>query len=320
MAWRGNELRSLSLMWDNLVGPGALYSLERQFWLDLWRTPIVEAIEESGIEVRHYGPVLAFVSMDTPRTPQLNLVLGASQPGAVEEGHLEEALDWVESRGVDCSIPVRPDFEESAAAEEHLNQRHYRCAVELARFVRDAAPPDFPEPPGLEVDEWAEETEGFSDYMVEGLGLERSASAFFDSLLGRRYWRCYVGIDENDLGTGAATMMLHHEVAQLGFASTKEAHRRRGSHMALLRRRIVDAAAAGSTLLFADTEEPAEDPDRLSTAARNLVRAGFKMVSARPLWRPPAEAVVQPEDEEDFDEDFDDEGPDEDDHDFDLEE
>jgi hypothetical protein len=77
--------------------------------------------------------------------------------------------------------------------------------------------------------------------------------------------------------------------------------RGRGIHLALLRRRIVDAIAAGPRLLFADTEESADFPTGLPSAAtRNLVGAGFRLESVRPFWRPPAELLA---DEQDDDED-----------------
>jgi hypothetical protein len=294
--------RDLSLFWDSLTGPGALYRLERQFWLELWRAPAIEAIDEFRMEARRYGPVQATVIPVLPRAPLFNLVLGAADPGAVEEGHLGETLDWLESRDIDFRVPIRSEFQESGAAEDLLNQRGYRRNGYLARFVRDASPPDFPEPAGIEVDEFCEETEGFSDYFVDGLEVDWQGHCLFDSLPGRRPWRGYVAIGENDLGVGAAMMLMHYEVAQLGFAVANVGARGKGVHMALLRRRILDAVAAGAGLLFADTEEPSEDLEQLSPAARNLIRAGFRLVSARPVWQPPALPEIE-EDEEDEEDD-----------------
>jgi hypothetical protein len=207
-----------------------LYKLERYFWLDLWRTPVLEAIEECGIETRQYGPVLAFAIAAAPRTPMLNIVLGAAEPGAVDGGHLADALDWTESLGVDCRIPVRPEFEESGAAEDHLNQRGYRRASSLARFIRGAEAPDFPEPPGIEVDKLPEEIEGFGHIIVDGFGLDWQASSFFIGLPGRRDWRCYTAFGESEEGAGAAAMMMHYEgMVQLGFAATEEHVRGKGN-------------------------------------------------------------------------------------------
>jgi GNAT superfamily N-acetyltransferase len=282
-----DPMRKLRLDADPLAEPGLLHQLERHLWLELWRAPGVAAVEGEGIETRFYGPVQAHVIAASPETPLLNVVLGAAEPGAVEDGHLVEALDWIESLGVDCRILVRPGFEESGAAEDHLNRRGYRRTAFLVRFGRDASPPGFPEPPGIEIDEWTEEKEGFSDYFAEGLDLSFPADHVFDCLPGRRPWRCYVAVDEEEEGAGAAIMLMHFQIAQLVFSVTRASARGRGIHMALLRRRILDAAAAGSRVLFADAEEPLDDPDGPSRATRNLLRAGFKQLSAQPVWRPP---------------------------------
>lgn len=282
-----DPMRELGPDADTLSAPGQLQRLERHLRLELWRAPGVEAVEGEGLETRFYGPVQASVIATAPETPLLNVVLGAAAPGAVEEGHLSEALDWIESLEVDCRVPVMPGCLETAAAEDQLNRRGYRRTAFLARFTRDVSAPGFPEPPGIEVDEWTEETEGFGDYFAEGFDLDFPADHVLECLPGRRPWRCYVAVDEEEEGAGAAMMLMHFQVAQLALSVTKASARGRGVHMALLRRRILDAAAAGSRLLFADAEEPLDDPDGPSRATRNLLRAGFKQVSAQPVWRPP---------------------------------
>jgi len=254
--------------------------------------PVLDAVEELGIEVRHYGPIRAFVTAGEPRSPLFNLILGSTAPGAVESGNLAEALDWTESLGVDCRIPVRSDFGEPDATEEELSRRGYRRTAQWATFARDDRPLSAPGPAAIEVDEAAEESEGFSDLLASGYDMDWTGHGFFIGLPGRADWRCYIAIDENETGIGAATMMLHHEVAQLGFAATRPSARGKGAHMALLRRRIVDALAAGSSRIFAITEEPPDYPHSDSTAARNLVRAGFGPLGARSLWRPPEERLA----------------------------
>jgi hypothetical protein len=248
--------------------------------------PVFEAVEESGIGVRHYGPIRAYVIAEEPRTHLFNIVLGATAPGAVADGHLAKALDWTESLGVDCRIPIRPEFGEPGAVEDHLNRRGYRHTAYLAMFVRGGGSPDFPEPSGIEVEEIVEEEEGFSYFLGDGDPLWVGDS-FIVGLPGRRGWRCYVSVDaRKDEGIGAAAMMLHHQVAQLGFASTHRSARGKGSHTALLRRQIIDALATGVREFFAVTEESLDFPDGTSAAARNLMRAGFGLGAARSVWRP----------------------------------
>ena len=70
----------------------------------------------------------------------MNLILGAAEPGAVAEGHLEAALEWVGSFGVAHRVPLTPTVATAAAAEDWLNQRGYEHSHSRARFTRDAAP------------------------------------------------------------------------------------------------------------------------------------------------------------------------------------
>jgi hypothetical protein len=285
MVWEANGFDWLDLVGGPLDDPASLDALEQRFWLDLWHAPDLDAAEEMRIESRWYGPLQAMAVSGLAEEPLLNLILGAAAPGAAEEGHLDEALDWVESLGLDCSIPITGTRAGAAAAEDLLNQRGYRHSEYLARFLRVAEPPDFPEPSGIEVDEIEEFAEGFSELITGGLGLPLVAGSLFDCLPGRTYWRSYFAVDENEHCVAAATMMRHFDIAQLGFAATAKASRRKGCHLALVRRRILDAAEAGCRLLFAETREPLDDGKALSPGAQSLLRAGFEQVALRPVWR-----------------------------------
>jgi hypothetical protein len=311
-----------------VAGPVLLDALERRFWLDLWRAPVLDAVEEQRIETRWFGPVQATVVAGLAHEPLLNLVLGAADPGAAEEEGLAQALDWAESLGLDFRVPVTPERSESAAAEDLLNQRGYQRTDGLLRFTRPAEPPAFSQLPEIEVIEVEEFTEGFSDFPGEGFDLGLTAWSFFDCLPGRDRWRCYLALDRRGYPLAGASMMLHLGVAQLAFAATGEPARGQGCHLALLQRRVRDAIDAGCHTLFAEVEEPLDRLDHPSAAVRNLIRAGFERVEVRPVWRPPALEDEQDweEDEQDWDEDEDLDEPDEDpdepdeeDHDFDLE-
>jgi hypothetical protein len=265
--------------------PWRLERLDRHLWLELWRAPVVESVEELGIEARLYGPVLALAVADLKKTPLLNLVLGAGEPTAVSKGHLARALKWMESLGVDYRVAVQDNAPEGEAATELLDDRGHPRRGSLARFARRGGPPGFDPPPEIEVVEVTEFTEGFGSFTGEGFGLQLMGQNFFDNLPGRPTWRSYVAIDDDERPIASATMMGHFEVTQLGFAATKERDRGRGAHTALLHRRIADVAVAGhARTIFADTEEPLEDDDGPSPGARNLVRAGFGQVSVRSVW------------------------------------
>jgi hypothetical protein len=283
--WHEEFLRGLGLMRGNLAAPLLLDRIERSFWLDLLRSPVLDAIEEERVEVRRYGPVLATAVPRLPNSPLFNNVLGAMEPGAVEEGHLEEALEWIEPFGVDFRVPITPEREGSGAAEDLLNRRGYSRDRSLVRFLRRPTPPEFAQPPGIEVVEVKEFTEGFSEYPGQALDLDFMATSLFDCLPGRDNWRCYVAVGE-ERPMASASMMVHWEVAMLGLAGSMEEYRGMGAHLALLRQRIVDAGTIHCHTMCAETEETPGDPDGPSPAARNLVRAGFKQVSVRPVWGP----------------------------------
>lgn len=272
-------------MRDGVAAPVLLDKVERSFWLEVSRAPVLDAIEEERVELRRYGPVLALTVAALPQTPLLNPVLGAAEPDAAEDGHLEEALDWVESVGIECRVPVTPGRGGTGAAEDLLNRRGYHRGDHRVRFVREATPPDFPDLPGIEVIEVSRFTEGFSDFPGRALDLDLMAYGFFDCLPERDHWRCYVALDEGGSPIACASMLLHWQVALLDFAATTADARGKGAHLALLRRRIADAHAANCHTLCAETEEPPGDPNGPSPAARNLVRAGFRQMAVRPVWR-----------------------------------
>lgn len=282
MAWEDDIFGPLQTAFAT---PAWLDTLERQFWLEMWRAPVLDAVDELGIETRRYGPVQATVVAALPDAPMFNLVLGAGEPGAIDEGHLDAALEWIESLGVQCRVPVSARHEQAETAEDVLNRRGYRRTQSLVRFVRDTSPPELPPPPGTGIEAVEECTEGFAELLVKAFGLGPLAQCFFDCLPERYDWRCYWATDESGLAIGSGTMMIHYEIAQLGFAAVRESDQGRGGHMALLHQRILDAAAADCHTVFADTTEPFDNPDAPSLAARNLVRAGFEQHSVRQVWQ-----------------------------------
>ena len=80
-------------------------------------------------------------------------------------------------------------------------------------------------------------------------------------------------------------MLADDGVAEFGLAATLEPARGRGCQLVLLRRRIVDAAAAGCHTLFVETGERV--PDRPAGSYRNILRAGFEEAYLRPNWQRP---------------------------------
>jgi GNAT superfamily N-acetyltransferase len=257
--------------------------VERRFWREIWRSVPAGVASEHGIELREFGPVQATVVGDLAELPMLNLILGATEPGAVEGGELAAALAWVESKRVRPYIPVAPGGERTEAVERWLRARGYEPAYAWMKFVRDAHPPRFAAPEVEVVELGGDEDEPFGAIAAAGFALPAWGAEFFAGLPGRPGWHCYVARVDGT-AQACAAMLVDGEVVEFGIAATLEPARGNGCQRALLHRRILDAAAAGCETLFVETGERV--PGRPSASYRNILGAGFEEAYLRPNWSP----------------------------------
>jgi Acetyltransferase (GNAT) domain len=264
--------------------PTALDAVEARFWRGIWESVPAPVAAEHGIELRDFGPVQATIVADLGEIGMLNLILGATEPGAVAGGHLAAAAAWALERGVVPCVPLTPGLPETGAAEEWLRGNVFAPAYAWMKFVRDPHPPRFKPPADVEVVELSAETaDSFGMVAATGFGMPAWAASFFARLPGRDGWRCYAARIDGEVAACGA-MLIDGGVAELGIGATLESERRRGCQLALLHRRIVDAAAAGCRTLFVETRERAGE--RPAGSYRNILRAGFKEAYACPNWQP----------------------------------
>lgn len=255
---------------------------ERLFWGDIWTAVPVETAAEKGVERRRFGPVEALVARALPGVGMMNLVLGATEPGAIAGGHLAAAVEWSHAQGVEHYVPVTPGQTDTEAAERWLAANGFGPGYGWMKFVRDPHPPRFAAPSGVEVVELSDPAAApFGMIVATGFGLPAWAAAFFADLPGREHWRCYAARIDGE-AQACAAMRIHAGVAEFGLAATLEPARGRGCQLALLHRRILDAAAAGCRTLLVETGERV--PDRPSASYRNILRAGFEAAYLRPNW------------------------------------
>jgi len=110
----------------------------------------------------------------------------------------------------------------------------------------------------------------------------------FDDFSGAEGCVLYLATRGGEIA-GTGVLRIVDGLAQLGGASTLPAHRRRGVQSALLRARLIDAAAAGCDLSVVTTE-PA------SKSQANVQRSGFTLLYVRALLiRPSAESGGNPQ-------------------------
>ncbi len=260
----------------------ALDACERHFWRDVWDSVPAALAREKGVESRDFGPVRASIARELPRVGMMNLVLGATEPGAVESGNLAAATEWAASQGVNLYVPVTPGLPESDAAEAWLGSNGFAHGYAWMKFIRGAHPPRFTAPE-VEVVELTDPAQApFGMIVASGFGLPAWASAFFADLPGRDGWRCYAA-RLNGEPQACAAMHVHAGLAEFGPAATLEPARGRGCQMALLHRRILDAIEAGCHTFWVETGERV--PDKPSASYRNILKAGFEEAYLRPNWR-----------------------------------
>jgi hypothetical protein len=259
----------------------------QEFRADMWGTACEDATYECGIVERRFGPVQVTVIEALPDAPALNSVLGVAEPGAAEDGHLAEAIEWADSFNVDYRVLVGRDRPGTAAAEAWLNRRGFEQGHALVRYARDASMPDLPGVPGIKTWEIGED-EADGETMVfdaaPALGMPAAASSLLFSLPIQERWRIYTAELEGRI-VSFGSMMIHGGVAALGLDATIEGARRRGCNQALLRQRLIAAGEAGCETVFAGVPSYGSGDD--VPAARNLIRAGFVPAHRSINWQRP---------------------------------
>jgi hypothetical protein len=254
--------------------PAAIERAERRFFGELFDAVPPAVALAHGIHKAEFGPVQATVTRDLPGARVLNLVLGADAAVAAPEGFLEEAVGWAREQEASPFVLVPPDAPGTAAAERTLPRLGFEPSVRWMRFVRDAHPPRFEVSDEVEVAEVGPDDDSpFGSIAALGFGLPAWTASMLAPVTGLPAWRTYVA-KLDGVAQACGAMLLDGEVAELGIAATLEGGRRRGCQLALLRRRIEDAAAAGARTLFVETGERV--PGRPSTGYANILRAGFE--------------------------------------------
>lgn len=256
----------------------------------MWTSVVPEAVYESGVEVKQFGPVQATAFADLPEVHLLQQIQGAAEPGAISGGHLAAAIEWMRAREVDYRIPVAISRPGAGDAETWLGARGYERGSGWIKLIRDGSPPDFGIDPAIVVHKLGEdesEGEGLSTIVAEALEMPLVAGTLFFSLPQADGWHCYTAsLEEGEIPVATGSMLIVDGVAQLGAGTTLEEARGLGCNAALLHRRLLDAHLAGCHTVFVELGEC--DTRSWSAAYRNLRHAGFVDGYEGRNWQRPA--------------------------------
>jgi GNAT superfamily N-acetyltransferase len=262
----------------------AIAMAELRFREDLWHTAPQDAVEEAAVEYARFGPLLATVFGELPETSLLNVVQGAAEPGAVDDGHLAAAVEWLRKWEVDYRVSVAGGRPGTERAEEWLTARGYEPGATVRRYVHPA-PGSCEHRPGLvQIRKLrAIDTEGMSHIFADALHLPNLSTVLMIGLPRWEGWSCYAAhLEGREVACGS--MLVTGKLAMFGLDATLPEFRGRGCQSALITRRLVDACRAGCETAAAEVwvGHPASD-----AAASVLEEAGFEEIHGRRNWRRP---------------------------------
>jgi hypothetical protein len=169
-------------------------------------------------------------------------------------------------------------------AADMFARRGFKLVSRIVKMIRPAqAPQDEPRGPSpLSIREVGPEYAAvFEGIVARPLGVPEGLDAGVRSTMGHRRWHYYLAYDGHRPIAGAV-LYVRGQHAWCGLGATREADRGRGAQLALLRRRIADAAAAGCHWISADTL--AGSLPTPAQSRRNLERAGFTTLYERPNY------------------------------------
>jgi GNAT superfamily N-acetyltransferase len=230
-------------------GPELLERVANAFMLD-WLS------KKEGVELVPLGQAVAAVSPSEPELDFVNRIYGVPPS-------LADAVAPYRRLG------LRPWLELPPGAERLVDELERAGAERLDDHIVLAGPPVADEPE-LEVREV--EPELFARVFVRAVGAPDGARGSIERWSARLYVAFVDGAP-----AGAAALTVADRIGHLANAATIPALRGRGAQTALIRRRILDAAAAGCTLISTGTSSP--------TSRRNLERAGLREAYRKSAWR-----------------------------------
>src|ERR1700759_4793508 len=262
----------------------AIAAAELRFREDLWRTAPSDAVQEAEVRMQRFGPILATVFADLAKVSLVNMVVGAAEPHAVDDGPLATAVEWLRSREVDYRISVSEDRPGTTAAEDWLLTRGYEQGSLMRRSLRPTTTQVEERSSRVAIRELgALETEGMSHIVAKSLKLSGLATVLIFGLPEQEGWRCYSAkLDGQEVACGSLLVM--DKLAMLALDATLPAARGNGCQRALIARRLADAARAGCETVVAEVcdEHPATP-----SAVANLTRAGFLEIPGATNWGRP---------------------------------
>jgi ribosomal protein S18 acetylase RimI-like enzyme len=212
------------------------------------------------------------------RLPAFARVVGLR---AGHEQHIEGIVCWYREHGIKPTFEMVPGHYATSLGRELTRLGYSQSGFHVSLIGEPAIAARVDEPLIIER-VTSDNMEDFLEAYVAGWEISEKDQAQFKfnvrPWLNQAGWSLYVG-RLNGRPAAAATLYLRDGVGYLADATTSPAFRRQGFQSALLRRRTLDAAAAGADIVFSGAAP-------FSTSHRNMERIGMRVQFMRSLWTP----------------------------------
>jgi ribosomal protein S18 acetylase RimI-like enzyme len=213
------------------------------------------------------------------RLPSFARVVGLR---AGQESQIQPLVAWYHDHSIKPTFEMVPGQYEAELGRELARLGFFQSGFHVSLIGEPAGLARCEDQVSIEQVADASSMEGYLDAYVQGWGIAEKDHAQFKAnvrpWLSQPGWSLYLG-RANGRPVAAATLYIHDRIGYLADAATHPSFRRRGFHLALLRRRIRDAGASGADTVFSGATP-------FSTSHRNMERAGMRVHFVRSLWTP----------------------------------
>lgn len=255
--------------------------VERDAWLDFFKAAPPTVREEFSLSEAEIGGMGLIASPTIPIT-ELNRAMAVGVERAPLTGELDRVANWLDTHAApDWALQIAPDA--INAGLEGIDRHHLEpSGPGWAKFVQ-ALPAPTAWTPASKADVTKADiptSRSFGVTVQNGFGLPDASAAWFEALVGRPGWHCFIATMDGE-PAGAAAMFVSHTAAWSGMSATLPSCRGQGVQSSLIAARLNAAVELGVTVFTSETGRPAKDDEAGFSSFRNQKRAGSTEVYVR---------------------------------------
>jgi hypothetical protein len=211
------------------------------------------------------------------RLPSFCRVVGLR---AGHERHIEPLVHWYRKHGIKPTFEMVPGHYDASLGRELMRLGFFQSGFHVSLIGEPRRLDDANDHVGIEQVTTSQAMDDYLEAYVAGWGIADRDQAQFKANVRpwqeQPGWSLYLA-RINGTPAAAATLFVENGVAYLADAATAPVMRNRGLQTALLKRRVSDACAAGTDVVFSGAAP-------FSTSHRNMERIGLCVQFVRSLW------------------------------------